>query len=545
MRARGRRCVVRGSVCLCVCVFYLICCNKSYKRVTGLHLYLAPQLLEPCISIFCSLYLLFWYLMQSTSTPSPSNPTPPAEFEKIIQDFVADLLLTFPELAPSIRKWWSMETGVSEKRRQMEVQIVFRHCVRVYPEQFFDILYKNAEIFAQTPNRPNSDEYLPGIHFSQLWSEPLGEGTRNAIWNYLQLVLMSVSGAISSQSNFGDTSKLFEAIDENELKEKLTETMSEIEKLFQENEEKQKKKDKERRRRERFRNMYLNKHRAESAGENKSEKELEMEAEADWERKVEEMLDGEDSEADSDEEEGGFGAGMFKNMLPDVNKLHEHLQGIMNGKLGKLAVEIADETARELEIDLADVMGGDEGEGAGAGTDAGGKKGSTTEKEKAKELFKKLMANPDKLKKLVASMGAKIGKKIEDGELTQSEIMEEAAQITEKMKDLPGMETMTKMMASMGMKIGKSGMGQMTTHLKRESKMSKLKERIRQRADQKVAQERLNDMLQSLPVTTAASGGAALSDEKLAELFSKSSKGGNGGGGDKGKNKKKKAVAAK
>jgi hypothetical protein len=453
----------------------------------------------------------------SSSSASASAPVPPAEFEKIIHDFVSDLVITFPELMPAIRKWWTLETGVSEKRRQMELQIVFRHCVRVYPEQFFDILYKNDRIFSDETLHETNDEYLPAIHFRTLWKEQLSDATRTAIWNYLQLVLMSVAGAISSQSHFGNSAKLFEAIDEEELKTKLTETMSEIQQLFTENEEKQKKKDKERRRRERFRNMKMQEMQAGADGTNAPDRDRDRETDLEWEKKVEAMLDGETSDCDlDDDEEAGSGmGGMFKGMLPDMETLHQHLQTIMQGKLGRLATELADETARELELDLEDVPDPEPDAGSAAAN-------PEEEQKKAKKMFQKLMANPDKLKKLVSSMGEKIGKKIEDGELTHSEIMEEAASITEKMKDMPGMDVMSKMMASMGMKMGKSGMGQMTSHLKRETKMSKLKERIRQRAEQKVAQERLNEMLRSVPEQPerpAVAPAPALSDEKLAEMF--------------------------
>lgn len=467
----------------------------------------------------------------ASASASASPPVPPAEFEKIIHDFVTDIALTFPELLPTIRKWWTLETGVSAKRRQMEVQIVFRHCVRVYPEQFFDLLYKNERVFLDETVGETDDEYLPAIHFRALWKEKLSDATRTAIWNYLQLILMSVAGSISNQNQFGESAKLFEAIDENELKAKLSETMEEIQQLFSVNEEKQKKKDKERRRRERFRNMKMQ--------EMKGERTTETDAE--WEKKVEEMLDGELSGENSDDEEdngeGGVG-GMFKGMLPNMETLHEHLQSIMNGKLGRLAVELADETARELEIDLADVSAS----ASGSASNEGATTNPEQEQKKAKQMFQKLMANPDKLKKLVASMGEKIGKKIEDGELTQSEIMEEAMSITEKMKGMPGMDVMSKMMASMGMKMGKSGMGQMTSHLKRETKMSQLKERIRQRAEQKVAQERLNEMLRSVPADASVPPTTAtMSDEKLAELFHSSSSSGAKKGKKKGNNGNNKA----
>ena len=70
---------------------------------------------------------------------------PPEEFYKIINDFIADILTTFPEYSGLIAKWWNREQ--TEECIKRETLFVFRHCVRIFPERFFDILYKNAEIF--------------------------------------------------------------------------------------------------------------------------------------------------------------------------------------------------------------------------------------------------------------------------------------------------------------------------------------------------------------------------------------------------------------
>ena len=32
----------------------------------------------------------------------------PEEFKKVMTDFIGDILNTFPEYAPVVRKWWSM-----------------------------------------------------------------------------------------------------------------------------------------------------------------------------------------------------------------------------------------------------------------------------------------------------------------------------------------------------------------------------------------------------------------------------------------------------
>ena len=47
---------------------------------------------------------------------------------------------------------------------------------------------------------------------------------------------------------------------------------------------------------------------------------------------------------------GESGENMFENMM-DPDKMKEHLSGIMNGKIGNLAKEIAEEATKELGLD--------------------------------------------------------------------------------------------------------------------------------------------------------------------------------------------------
>jgi hypothetical protein len=73
---------------------------------------------------------------------SPEELNPPPEFNKVINDFISDILITFPEYSGIIAKWWNRDSS-SEESQTKETLFVFRHCVKVFPERFFDILYKN------------------------------------------------------------------------------------------------------------------------------------------------------------------------------------------------------------------------------------------------------------------------------------------------------------------------------------------------------------------------------------------------------------------
>ena len=64
-------------------------------------------------------------------------------------------------------------------------------------------------------------EFLPHIHFKTLWKLDISQKTRETIWKYLQLILFCIIGTIENREAFGDTAKLFEAINADDFKDKL------------------------------------------------------------------------------------------------------------------------------------------------------------------------------------------------------------------------------------------------------------------------------------------------------------------------------------
>jgi hypothetical protein len=344
---------------------------------------------------------------------------PPDEFYKIINDFIADILITFPEYTGIISRWWNINPtseikenaelsslkekkegfGVSEAKRsslkEKETLLVFRHCIKVFPERFFDILYKNVEIFSSASDV--STEFLPGIVFSQLWNCDISDNTRETIWKYLQLILFSVIGTVHNSSELGDTAKLFEAINEDELKQKLEETLENMQNLF------------------------------------------------------------DTSGNDTDN-------GINMENIPNAQQLHEHLNSMMSGKIGKLALELAEETAKELNLDMENTGN-------------------------AKDVFQRLFKNPGKMMKMVQNIGSKIDEKIKSGEIKESELMQEGMDLLNKMKDMPGMGDMQKMFSQMGIpglgRGAKLNMGAMEAQLNRNMKTAKMKERMKTKVENK------------------------------------------------------------
>jgi hypothetical protein len=356
----------------------------------------------------------------------PDGLTIPEEFYRVICDFTNDIQNTFPEYTGIIGKWWKKDTEDIEIKEKQKL-FIFKHCIRIFPERFFDILYKNNDIFEESSDV--NTEFLPGIVFKQLWNCEISDTTKDIIWKYLQLILFSVIGSVHDKSQFGDTSKLFETINEEDWKTKLQETLESMQNLFQQNEN------------------GNNEHSGNENGEN-------------------------------------------ENMnLPNAEDIQNHIHDMMEGKLGKLAMELAEETAQELNIDMDNV---------------------TT----SQEVFKKLFANPGKLMNMVKNVGGKIDEKIKSGEIKESELISEGVDILNKMKNMPGMENMQEMFSKLGLGKGaKLNTGAMEAQMNKNLKLAQMKERMKKKAEQKKpAQE-------PLPVQTPL-----LSEDQLINIFSKGEK---------------------
>ena len=359
--------------------------------------------------------------------------TPPQEFYKVINDFISDILITFPEYSGIISKWWNRPGSEEEtqERQTKETLFVFRHCVKTFPERFFDILYKNADMFSLESE--TNTEFLPGIVFKQLWNCDISDNTKDTIWKYLQLILFSVIGTVQNSSDLGDTAKLFESINEDELKNKLQETLENMQNMF------------------------------------------------------------ESSKQDGDAPNDGTNPSFSFENIPNAEQLHEHINSMMGGKLGKLAMELAEETAQDLNLDI---------EGSGD----------------AKDVFQKLLKNPGKMMNMVKNIGSKIDEKIKSGEIKESELMQEGMDLLNKMKDMPGMDNMQKMFTQMGMpglgKGAKVNMGAMEAQLNRNMKNAKMKERMRAKAE---ANAKLREQQQnSIPLNQTPT----VSEEEILKIFS-------------------------
>ena len=173
----------------------------------------------------------------------PDTVEVPEEFRKVIGDFVTDIHRTFPEYTPLISKWWKSEQNfaniedVEERERQIlhhtEARVVFlyKFAMKKYPPRFFEILNQDTNIFSDESEVDT--EFLPFIHFKNLWQDDISDSIRETIWKYLQLILFSVVNSVKDKDAFGDTAKLFENMNEDDFKSKLDSALDDIKGIFE------------------------------------------------------------------------------------------------------------------------------------------------------------------------------------------------------------------------------------------------------------------------------------------------------------------------
>jgi len=236
------------------------------------------------------------------------------EFSKIIKDLLNDLIVTFSD---------KTETIINNDKHLLNIlnhnftdddlelnynddivismTYVFNFSKNIFPLKFFDILYQNEEIF-------NEKElcFLPNINFSDLYFDTTSNNTKETLWKYLQLILFSIITSIQNKEAFGTNEKLFEAINTDEFKNKLQDTVKSME------------------------NLFTQKNTSDTPDNSNN---------LPFENLFQSMnIDPSNI-----------------NNLPDTDAIHDHINKLINGKLGNLAKELAEETTKDLDLDLDNI----------------------------------------------------------------------------------------------------------------------------------------------------------------------------------------------
>jgi len=367
--------------------------------------------------------------MSDDCKSAPAETGIPENFKKVITDFISSFLTTFPEYTQGLHSNLCVATHAADEMGDAAIANLHEHCKTVYPERFFDILYQNEHIFSPdstVSNNVNVD-FLPGIDFRLVWNlSDITDTTKDHMWKHLQLITFTIVGSMSKGNlTFGDTAKMFEAINEEELRVKLEETMANLQSMFEPG-------------------------------------------------------------ANSDTGDGSTNpdaapSASASDAIPDAESMHEHLSGLLGGKIGTLAKEIAEETVSELNIDVS-------------------------EETSVSGVFQKLMKNPGKLAGIIKKVGEKLDKKMKSGDIKESELFKEASEFMNKMKagggkggGKGGMGDFAQILKSMNLGAGDLGglgglggktkvnFGAMQSQLGRNMKMAQSKERLQRKLEERRA----------------------------------------------------------
>ena len=160
--------------------------------------------------------------------------------------------------------------------------------------------------------------------------------------------------------------------------------------------------------------------------------------------------------------------------------MDDNISGLLGGKLGNLAKEIAEETAGELNLDMENV------------TDMN-------------DIFQKLFKNPGKLMGLVKNVSDRLDVKLKDGDINENELMSEVGDLMSKMKHMPGMDNLHSMLGKMGMP-------------------SSGQERVRQKTVPKSRHTTTPTKQQTHTQTIEERNMDALTDEQLEKIFNEGEK---------------------
>ena len=393
----------------------------------------------------------------------------------LLRDFVADMLTSFPEIRESIESY--VVHSLSGDSIENEDMSTFVNYVKeVYPPRFFDILYKNEEIFS--PGSEVNVHFLPGINFKDIWNiTDITETLKDTIWKYLQVIMLSVINDVSSHDSFGDTAKLFEAINEDDLKTKLQETMNTLQEAMGEN------------------GLFSEDKEGAGRGENNEEAQ----------------------EGSSSSSRASSSNGMPDLPLPE--EIHDHINGLLQGNLGRLATEIAEETAEEFDFDMEGV-------------------------DSVNDVFQKMFRDPGKIMGLVKNIGSKLDSKIKEKDMSQADLMKEATDMMSKMKDMPGMGNISSMFKNMGMDVndmasmasmassmgnipglkaalggGKLNLGAMQASLERNMESAKKIEQMKKRIEYKKADALKQQAYKEEKQREREANHIELNEEELEELI--------------------------
>jgi len=342
------------------------------------------------------------------------------EFNTTITTFIRDMKTTFPEYTAVLERWPQSEW--------------YEYCKKIYPPNFFHIMYKNSD-FATANESNNSPVYLlPEIDFRQIMgSNDISQHTRDTIWQYLRIILFSVVSNVTDSSAFSDAAHLFGAISPEDMQTKINEVIGDMQNMFNE--------------------MHAN----DASGNDEPPPIPTAEGLQDTLHNIfgskigkfaQELAEEWASEFGIDLNETGTSNNgitqMFEKLLKDPSKFFKLIQRV--GDRFKAKMDSGEFTEREIRADIQEMAGmfknmpgmekwgnmfagmshkGGRGNGSAAAAAAASSELTQLRKQMEYEQMKaRLQANRDKVKKRAAAVAAKVAYKADKEPLSDAELVE-------------------------------------------------------------------------------------------------------------------------
>lgn len=419
----------------------------------------------------------------ASASESESSSTISDEFIEIINDFTSDLVTSYPNL--------------KEHFDVIDYEAYYNYCLNIYPENFVSILYEYDDMF-------DNDEccyMLPNINFREIMrDEQLSDNSKKTIWKYLQLIMFHICNNSEEKDDiFGDSKFIFSAINEDDINKKIEETMEEMKSIwiydndkedddislndmpdegdisfnFDLDEDGSLNLGMEDMDDDQFTNLFekmkSDKHMGKIfSGLEKNVDRMVQEAQeqAEAEEEEEEDENGEDDDSDNRDDETNTNTGRRKRNYAssgdtmNSEKMKDKLGSLLGGKIGSLVTEIMEEAVEELGLENTDDL---------------------TPVQQA-EFIKDLIRSPEKLMGIIKKIGTKIQSRLNKGDIKNSELADEAAQM---MKNFSGSKEMMGMMKSMGLGGKGMDMGGMVNKMQHSARLERMRERLKQKQQEK------------------------------------------------------------
>jgi len=325
------------------------------------------------------------------------------QFYKVMNEFLKDLLIPFPEYELIIKKWWNFEELVNEK-----VSEVYNHLKKLMMEQFMNILNQNTDIFDL--NSTTRTDFLPQIEFKHLWNCELSDKTREMIWKYLQLILITIIHVNSDCEENMDN--VLKQMDTEEIRTKLNNAVENMKNLFQTTEK------------------------------------------------------------------------------DNMNDFQNQMDTLLNGKLGNLAKEMAQDTFKDLEIDPDNPL----------------------------KMFDTLFKDSSQINNLIKNIGEKLNTKMESGEVNEQDLLKESVNLFSQMKNIPGLNNFTDILNNMsnipGVNKKNMDVKAMEQKFNKLQKAEKLKENLKRKKNKKD-----EDKKKESKKVNNNSIDSIMNDEEIIKLF--------------------------